>query len=171
MRRVTTTLFLGMLLGAQGGLGGCAPKNDPPGGATVATQHEYIKDLKFSHRRHEEHEGAPESCAGCHKQGRLRRPMMLYCADCHAREEVVTLTGTMDNCGLCHEQIRKGQEPKWPYHYGKRGHQVYVARPVVYCAYCHDKNPSLFPIKERYEEREICLGCHQSEQLGLPGGA
>lgn len=149
----------------------CQPRNAPPGGATLATQpHGYIKDLRFSHKAHEAHEGAPKNCSGCHQQGRFRRPLMSFCADCHADPAKVGGTALIFNCEHCHDEIRVDKEPVWPRHYGKRGHREYVEKPVVYCAYCHSKDQRVFPIQTSYQnKRDLCNGCHLSEGLGLPG--
>jgi hypothetical protein len=93
---------------------------------------------------------------------------MAACTQCHAKADRVGDSNTMENCSLCHEEIAKGKEPRWPFHYGKRGHRTYVNKPVVYCAYCHSRDALVFPVKDRYERDELCIGCHLSEGLGTP---
>ena len=133
---------------------------------------EYIKDLAFSHKKHEAHDKAPQKCSECHKRDtpKFSLPSMTSCARCHNDPEIVPAARLLGNCSLCHETLQKSEAPKFPWHYGKQGHQVYSKQPVVYCAYCHDKNPAVYPIKERYEPRESCVGCHDSEGKALPGG-
>jgi hypothetical protein len=133
-------------------------------------EHGLIKDLKFGHKRHNSREGAPESCIGCHTS-RFGKPSMALCTSCHARAEVVKSENVIENCGVCHEKLTdKTVRPEYPWHYGSGKHQRYAEQPVLYCAYCHDKDPAIFAVKPRYGPREACVGCHQSEGLGVPGG-
>lgn len=146
---------------------GCQPINVPPGAPKSSSgEHKYIEDLSFSHKKHAAHEKAPEKCGGCHKQGRFRMPLMAFCVDCHSKPEIVTQNGLMENCRFCHEKIETNRHPEWPWHYGKRGHKEYSERPVIYCAYCHTKNPEAFPIKNSYAPFEACKGCHIAEGRG-----
>lgn len=139
---------------------------------------QYSKEVIFYHQKHLSHPKSKQACKECHAGVEdsstitaLHLPSMFSCGTCHNDAEVVTKAKVMDKCEACHSVIRKKEKPPAPLHYGPGNHQGGSKRPNIYCAWCHDKDPQAFPVKEKYEVKddckaEACVGCHKSE--GVP---